>query len=288
MSESGTDEPSHATRSAWQFKDRHYSVVQPIRYGRDSLVRKPKAWLGAGLTKAAVTHKLSSGAEAEIVALLRSGSARVLRDGRATPHLMAIVPPWDQRLAHTLMRRLCATPITPNQITVLSLAIGWLAAWLYAAGGAAVHLGGLCFMLSFWLDHADGELARMTGRTSIFGHYFDLAAGGAVLVAVFIGIGIGASAGALGAWSIGLGLGAALATAAIFVLRMELERRAGKAAVRQPNLLGFEIEDMMYLLGPITWLGLLQPFLVLAGIGAPGFALVVLWQRRRLLAGRGA
>ena len=39
----------------------------------------------------------------------------------------------------------------------------------------------------------------------------------------------------------------------------------------------------MYLLGPITWLGLLQPFLILAGIGAPLFALLVLWQCRGLL-----
>jgi len=181
-----------------------------------------------------------------------------------------------------------STPITPNQITTLSLAIGLLAAFLYARGGWAVHLGAACFVLSFWLDHADGEFARMTGRTSPFGHYYDLAAGGAVLVAVFVGIGIGTSDGALGAWSPGLGAGAGLATAAIFVLRMELERRAGKAAVRQPNLLGIELEDLMYLLGPITWLGLLQPFLLLAGIGTPLFALLVLWECRRLLAGRPA
>jgi hypothetical protein len=43
----------------------------------------------------------------------------------------------------------------------------------------------------------------------------------------------------------------------------------------------------MYLLGPITWLGLLQPFLVLAGIGAFVFALLVLWQCRRVLLERG-
>ena len=138
-------------------------------------------------------------------------------------------------------------------------------------------------MLSFWLDHADGELARMTGRTSSFGHYYDLAAGGAVLVALFVGIGIGLRDGTLGALAIGLGAGAGLATAVIFALRMELERRAGKAATRQPNLLGFEVEDVMYLVGPITWLGLLQPFLILAGIGAPLFALLVLWQCRGLL-----
>lgn len=178
------------------------------------------------------------------------------------------------------MRPLVAARITPNQITTFSLVVGLLAAWLFASGGAAVHVGAACFLLAFWLDHADGELARSTGRSSLFGHYYDLAAGGAVLVALFIGIGIGLRKHGLGAWSIGLGIAAGLATAVIFVLRMELERRAGKSATRQPNLLGFELEDVMYLVGPITWLGLLSPLLVLAGIGTPLFALFVLWQGR--------
>ena len=205
---------------------------------------------------------------------------------RAATLRMPIDPPWDQRLARVLARPLSTTPVTPNQITTLSLTIGLLAALLYAEDGWALHLGAACFVLSFWLDHVDGELARMTGRTTSFGHYYDLAAGGAVLVALFVGIGIGASRRALGAWSIGFGIAAGLATAVIFVARMELERRAGKAAVRQPNLLGFEMEDVMYLVGPITWLGLLEPFLVLAGIGAPLFALLVLWQCRGLLTER--
>jgi len=204
----------------------------------------------------------------------------------AAPGLASSSPPWDQRLAHALMRPLAATGVSPNQITTLSLAVGWAAAWLYASGGAAVHMGGLCFMIAFWLDHADGELARMTGRTSSIGHYYDLAAGGAVLIALFVGIGIGLRDGALGAWAIGLGIAAGVATAAIFALRMQLERRAGKAASRQPSLLGFELEDVMYLVGPITWLGLLQPFLIVAGIGAPMFGLIVLWQCRRALAER--
>lgn len=201
---------------------------------------------------------------------------------RVAAFLVPIDPPWDQRFATALMRPLRATPITPNQITTLSLAIGLLAALLYAQNGWAVHLGAACFVLAFWLDHADGELARMTGRTTTFGHYYDLAAGGAVLIALFIGIGMGVRDGALGGWSITFGLAAALATAVIFMARAALERRAGKAAVRQPNLLGFEIEDVMYLVGPITWLDLLQPFVALAGIGAPLFALIVLRERRRV------
>jgi phosphatidylglycerophosphate synthase len=169
-------------------------------------------------------------------------------------------------------------PITPNQITTVSLAIRLLAAFLYVRGGWAAHLGAAC-VLSLWLDHVDGELARSTGRASAFGHYYDLAAECCVLVAVFVGIGIGEGMP-------GFGVAAGLGTTAIFVLRMELERRAGKAAIRQPNLLGFELEDLMYLLGPITWLGFLQRFLMLAGIGAPLFALFVLWECRRLLTAR--
>jgi hypothetical protein len=49
---------------------------------------------------------------------------------------------------------------------------------------------------------------------------------------------------------------------------------------RRP-LLGFELEDVMYLVRPITWLDLLEPFVSLAGIGAPLFALAVFGRRRR-------
>ena len=194
---------------------------------------------------------------------------------------MRIDPPWDQRLARASLRPLIWASITPNQITTLSLAAGLSAGILYARGGWAAHLGAALFLLSSWVDHLDGELARSTGRTSAFGHYYDLAADCCVLVAVFVGIGIGEGVP-------GFGVAAGVATAIIFALRMMLERRGGKAAVRQPNQLGFELEDVMYLLGPITWLGLLEPFVLLAGVGAPLFALFVLWECRRLLPGKAA
>ena len=80
------------------------------------------------------------------------------------------------------MRPVATTATTPTQITTLGLVIGCVAASLYAWGGAAAHVGAACFVLAFWLDHADGELARMTARTSTFGHYYDVVAGGAVLI----------------------------------------------------------------------------------------------------------
>jgi hypothetical protein len=42
------------------------------------------------------------------------------------------------------------------------------------------------------------------------------------------------------------------------------------------------------MLDPIAWLGLLQRFPLLTGTGAPLFALMLLWNYRRLLPGRPA
>jgi phosphatidylglycerophosphate synthase len=138
-------------------------------------------------------------------------------------------------------------------------------------------------MLACLFDHADGELARMTGRTTTFGHYYDLIADALVLTALFLGIGAGLSVGEAGERALHLGMLAGGATGLIVLLRLELERRAGRSATRQPNLLGFELQDLMYLVAPVTWLGGLEPFLILAAIGAPLYALLVLWTLGRHL-----
>ena len=197
-------------------------------------------------------------------------------------------PPYDQRLARFLVRPFRDSFVTPNAITAASLVIGAGAALCYAQGGRLVHLGAALFVIAFFLDHMDGELARMSGRSSRFGHYFDLVAGGLVLVLLFAGMGIGLGPSALGGQAAALGAAAGLSTGLIFTLRLELERREGKEATRQPRLMGFEIEDVLYLVAPITWLGGLEAFLLLAGIGAPVYLLHVVWICRRLLPHRPA
>jgi phosphatidylglycerophosphate synthase len=191
--------------------------------------------------------------------------------------------PWDQRLARIATKSLARTSVVPNQVTTVRLLLGILCALLYGMGGRAADLGAICFMLAFWLDHVDGDLARMTCRTSRFGHYYDLAVDSILLVGLFVGIGYGLPEGSLGGYAIMLGLAAGLAIAIIFTLQMELEERGGKAAVAQNNAMGFETEDVMYLVGPITWLGGLQPFLVLTAVGAPIYVAYTLWYGRHLL-----
>ncbi len=187
-------------------------------------------------------------------------------------------PPWDQRLANLLIRPLTDTRVTPNMITTLGLLVGVGAIVCYARGGALVHVGALLFMAAYVIDHADGELARLTGKTSEFGHYYDLAVDGLVVGGVFVGMGLGLSDQAEVVSSTWQGIIAGISIALIFVLRLELERRFSKAATRQPNIWGFEIPDVLYLIGPITWFGWLEGFLMLAAIGAPLYALWVCWE----------
>jgi len=199
---------------------------------------------------------------------------------RALTH---IEPPWDQRLARLLVGPLRRTPVTPNAITTLTLITGLLGAWLFTRAGAAADVGAALVMIACLLDHADGEFARLTGQTSTFGHYYDLIVDALVMAALFVGIGVGLdeSGRGLPATELGLIAGGAVALAVLF--RLELERRAGKTATRQPSLLGFEAQDLLYLVGPVTWLGGLETFLMLAAIGAPLYALGELWNLGRHL-----
>lgn len=194
----------------------------------------------------------------------------------------------DNRAAVIIARVLARTPVSPNAVTAVVLALGLGAGVLFATGERwLVHLAPVPFMLAMLGDHVDGNLARLTGRGSTFGHYFDHAAMAATYTAMFVGAGIGLSPGWLGVWAIPLSVFAGLSVAAIFSLRIGVEIKAGKQYVEQPNFMGFEPEDTLYIIGPVTWLGFLGPFVIAAGIGTPLFLIYVLWQSRRQLAEAG-
>lgn len=197
-------------------------------------------------------------------------------------------PPWDQRLARIFVRPLSATPITPNQLTVLTLLMAWAGAGLFATGDP-VHAdwGAGLFVLARFLDHLDGELARLKGMTSKLGYYLDYASGGLGHGALYVGIGIGLAGGDLGPWALVLGAtgGASSMLAMGINLAIDAERGHGDEgdAVGYPGFLGFELEDGMYLLAPLTWFGFLVPFFVLAALGA---AVYLLWSVYSLLRAR--
>lgn len=189
--------------------------------------------------------------------------------------------PWDSRLAHLLVLPLRNTGVRPNHVTTAGLVVGLAAAALYATGArAAADWGAALFVVSAVLDHADGELARLTGKTSAAGHRYDRVADLIVKLVLFLGMGAGLRHGPFGGWTLLAGAAAGVSFIAIFTMRGEMERRQGPAAVVQPRAAGFELEDILYVIAPLTWMGGLGPFVIAAGVGAPLFALRVARQYR--------
>ena len=189
------------------------------------------------------------------------------------------VTSWDKRLAVMLVKPLVATPVHPNHLTSLSFVAGLTAAVMFALGGPGlVNLAAGLFCFAVFLDHTDGELARLAGKTSAFGHRFDSVVNASNYTMLFIGIGIGLSAGEMGSAALALGFAAGLTNPVIFVLRLGLERRAGAKAVAHPHYAGVEIEDLIYLVGPITWAGGLEYFFLAYGFGAFGYLAWTVWE----------
>ena len=194
---------------------------------------------------------------------------------------------WDQRLAGWMVRPLVHTPVTPNHITTVRLILGLAACGLFATGTQPeiLYAAGL-FMLSNFVDHMDGELARLSGKSSRFGYHYDNYSDAVIHVALFVCIGIGLQGSWIGGWAPYLGLIAGVSVSTLFLMFWRIEQRAGERQARQPMFKGFHLEDTMYFIGPITWGGGLI-VLLLAGVGlTPLYVIWLAWRERRLLFGK--
>jgi phosphatidylglycerophosphate synthase len=191
------------------------------------------------------------------------------------------VKPWDARLAAFLVRPLVGTRLHPNHVTMLSLLTGLAAAALYGtADRQAANWGAALYVLTNLLDHADGELARLAGKASVAGGFFDRLTDLVVRASLFMGMGLGLRTGLLGHWAMLAGVAAAATFVVTFALRTELARREVAGALDQPSAGGFDLGDVLYLVAPLTWLGGLDLFLAAAGIGAPVFCVWTARPRR--------
>jgi phosphatidylglycerophosphate synthase len=176
---------------------------------------------------------------------------------------------------------------TPNHLTTVRLAAGLAAAAAFLPGTYGwTNIGALLLILSNFLDHTDGELARISGKTSRIGHIYDLASDALVTVLLFlaIGIGVGTRVGSLLQLPPALlGLAAGSAVSLIFYLRMRIEAMVGKSGTQQGSLAGFETEDILYLMPLVTLCNGLTNFLIAAAIGAPLFAIWVTFDYWRVV-----
>jgi len=161
------------------------------------------------------------------------------------------------------------TPIRPNHLTTLRLLTGLAACVFFSLQRhSAAWWGGGLWIVSAFLDRADGELARLGKLTSPGGHLYDYYVDVTVNTLLFVAIGIGLRHGWLGAWSMPLGLltGVTLLLGSVFSHQLELRSPPGIKAYS--GKWGFDPEDALYIIAPFAWLGWLSPLLVGAAAGA--------------------
>ena len=182
---------------------------------------------------------------------------------------------WIHSLARTVVKPLVVSPVSPNHLTTVRLVTG-----LGAAGALGLghfpwpDVGAALFLFSMLMDRADGELARLSGKTSPNGHKYDLIADSVCNALIFVGLGMSLRDSLFGLWAILMGIVAGLAVAAVFLMVIRLEENQGPGAGELRSYARFDPDDAMLVVPIAIWSGWSAPLLVSAVIGAPIFAII--------------
>ena len=175
-----------------------------------------------------------------------------------------------------LTKLLAKTSITPNQLTVLALVLGIVAAWFIAAFGRTGLLVGAGLIFAQWiLDSCDGEIARLKLQFSRLGQWLDNVCDDVTDVSLLLAFGIAAGYPLVGV------AGAVMRVFSQGVLYAQVARLGDFNKFRW----WFESEkaslDEVYdWKSPLTWVRSLGRrdvivffWIVLAAVGLPGIAL---------------
>jgi phosphatidylglycerophosphate synthase len=177
---------------------------------------------------------------------------------------------WSHRLVRPFVRLLVGTSVTPDHLTWLRIITGGIACACFACTSRSVQIaGGVVWIISALLDRADGELARLSHRTSAAGHRFDMQADTGVNVALFLAVGIGLRDGAFGYWAIVLGMLCSVSMYLCSHWSEELEEELDPGAVILGGAGGFDPDDMFYLIAPFAWAGVLDYVLASGAVVLP-------------------
>jgi phosphatidylglycerophosphate synthase len=201
----------------------------------------------------------------------------------------------ERRISLAISRRLAATSVTPNAMTVASALVGLAGAAFFVSPRPALQFtGALLFLLHSILDGCDGELARLKFQESRFGGVLDFWGDNVVHAAVFgcIAVGWSRSDSAAPLWPAVAGAAAVAGTllSAAFVYRFAMQGRergtspqftsVTRAPATRLSRMADALarRDFIYLVVVLAAFGKVHWFLVMAAIGAPAFflALVVI------------
>jgi 1L-myo-inositol 1-phosphate cytidylyltransferase / CDP-L-myo-inositol myo-inositolphosphotransferase len=201
----------------------------------------------------------------------------------------------ERPISLQISRRLARTQISPNQMSLISMAVGLCGGPFFLSARPSLQtIGALLFLAHSILDGCDGELARLKFQESRWGGVLDFWGDNVVHVVIFACMALGWSWSAAAAWPLLLGAAAVLGTlgcAGFVYWRLMRHKKDGgalftsiSAAPERPlaRLLdAASRRDFIYLVIILAAFGKSNWFLLLAALGAPiYFFLVVLLAAR--------
>ena len=205
---------------------------------------------------------------------------------------------FDRRISLAVSRRLAGTRVTPNQMTLVSVAVGLAGAPFFLSSRPAVQvIGGLLFLLHSILDGCDGELARLKFQESRWGGTLDFWGDNVVHMAVFGAMGLGLARATGRIWPLACGATAVVATAAsaffVYQRTMTVQKDGPlftSVAVYEETTISriadaLSRRDFIYLVLIMSAFGFADWFVVSSAIAVPAFFLAlvaVAWNDRRI------
>jgi phosphatidylglycerophosphate synthase len=123
-----------------------------------------------------------------------------VREARTTAQPPIADAVLDERIYRSisiyLSVALARTSLTPNQITIGWILLGLVGSVALGTGLYVVRvLGAVILHVSYLFDFVDGEVARLTRRTSKLGFYWDLVGHGLIKTSLFPAIAYGLAVG---------------------------------------------------------------------------------------------
>jgi len=197
----------------------------------------------------------------------------------------------ERRISLAISRRLAPTGVTPNQMTLFSIAVGVAAGPFFLSAAALWQtVGALLFLAHSILDGCDGELARMKFLESRLGGVLDFWGDNIVHGVIFACMSIGWSRAASGAtWPLALGALAVLGTfgSAGFIYWHTMRPKQGDGPLftsvsnerenRFTRLLDtLARRDFIFLVLALALFGKASWFLALTALGAPIFFVLLI------------
>lgn len=209
-----------------------------------------------------------------------SAPARRAAEARLYAGLASAIDTWldtvfHRRLSLPLSRLAVAGGLTPNQVSVASLLVGLGAVWCFwQATPARAVVGLLLYAAAVVLDHADGEVARLTLAESPLGAWLDVAVDTAIHALLVVAMGVtaqhvGGNAAALA------GVVAAIGVVASATLTRTSPPAPGGGIGLLLDALsnrdGFYAMLVIFILGLALWPGALPGLMIFLAVGCHAF-----------------